>query len=277
MAVDRRHAPVLPAGKSVTEIVGFTFEQEAFAVLRGRTLRSLCSWATDLSDLEGRNEMSYMIPDTNPGAKRGAKQKIQRQVDLFCYCSGDTGAPCSAVADAGVRLVGPADDVFEAAVPAIGLAADAEFSPPDRRGPHKYFIGEVYSGESEESRIGKVRQLEAALEFLCHRFTDRTERVVTDPTQLIGAAMLVFPTLAGTSRSDQFDAALTLVRTNAGPRLQRLIRAGRLALTLLTPEQAPGTYGLRALASEQLAQGKMLREQSKMLQQLVERLPPIRE
>ena len=264
----------------MTEIVGFSFEQEAFAVLRGRTLQSLCSWAADLSELEGRNEMYYMVSDTSPSAKQGAKKKIQRQVDLFCYCSGDTGSPCTAVAEAGVRLVKPADDVFEAALPAVDLAADAEFSPPDRRrGPHKYFIGEVYSGEREGSRIDKVRQLEAALEFLCRRFTDRTQIDVADPTQLVGAAMLVFPTLAGTTRSEQFDAALALVRTNAGPCLRRLMRAGRLALTLLTPDQAPNTYGLRSLASEQLAQGRLLRElrnsTAELRTLLLQRLPPI--
>ena len=282
MAVYRRHAPLLPAGKSVTEIVGFTFEQEAATVLRGRTLHSVCAWATELTELEGRDEVSYMVPDTSPDAAPGATKKVRRQVDLFCYCSGDTLAECTGVAEAGVRVVGRADgDAFVRALPAVGVAADAEFSPPNRRGPLKYFVGEIYSGEDKQSRIDKVRQLESALEFLCHRFTDRTEIVIVDPTQLIGAAMLVFPTLAGTSRSDQFDAALTLVRTSAGPLLQRLIRAGRLALTLLTPEQAPGTYGLRSLASEQLAQGKTLTELRRSIEALrallLQRLPPIRE
>ena len=160
-------------------------------------------WATDLTELEGRDEVSYMAPDTGPEAAPGVKKKVRRQVDLFGYCSGDTLTECTSVAESGVRVVGrAAGDAFVRALPAVGVAADAEFSPPNRRGPLKYFVGEVYSGEDNQTRIDTVRQLESALAFLCHRFTDRTEIHVTDPTQLIGAAMLVFPTLSDTSRSD---------------------------------------------------------------------------
>ena len=72
-----------------------------------------------------------------------------------------------------------------------------------------------------------------------------------------------------------------LVRTSSGPLLQRLIRAGRLALTLLTPEQVPGSHGLRSLAREQIAHGKKLTELRSSFEALrtllLQRLPAIRE
>ena len=143
-------------------MVGPLFECEAVAALMGRTLAGVCRWANEMTVLERRNVYS----DSN-----------KRQVDLFCYCTGDTGAPCAEDAEACVRVVPPPDGAeyaFQRAVAAVDVRDDASFSPPDRRGPQKYFVGEVYSGE--QKRADKVTQLESALDFLVRRFTDRTGR-----------------------------------------------------------------------------------------------------
>jgi len=190
----------------------------------------------------------------------------RRQVDLFCYCAGDSRAPCAELSESGIRLV-LAEDDGELVPPqaAAGLPAPTNFSPFDksRMGPHKYFVGEVYSGHVIETRVEKVRQLETELAFLCGRFCDRTNIAITDVTQLIGAAALVFPVehkVGSKSRAEQFPAVLKLVRAAAGPVLQRLMRAGRLLLVLLTPQQAPASFATRELAvgQQEIAAGMRL-------------------
>ena len=228
-------------------MVGPAFERDALGVLSER-VSQLCPWAAELSALLARDDVVW------PPSDDGARVVSRRQMDLFCYCTGDTLAPCDELPEAGARLVlDGAALVPPLAAAAVG--AGTGFSPFDksRTGPHKYFVGEVYSGHDAARREGKVRQLETELEFLCGRFSDRTGIPITDVTQLIGAAALVFPAdhVAGSlPRREQFPAALESVRAAAGPLLQRLSRAGRLLLVLLTPQQAPASFVARETAIE---------------------------
>jgi len=217
----------------------------------------------------------------------------KRQADLFSYCAGDSLAPCSAAPEAGVYVVWPDPSlpaVVEPALSAAAIGVGAGFSPADssRFGPHKYFVGEAYSGTDVRRRCDKVRQLETEVEFLMRRFADRSGLPISDPTSVIGAAAVVFPAERSSQRSSQVGGVLELVRENAGPLLKRLARAGRLLLVLLSADQAPQTAAqrdttllLRQMRTEQNLQARHQANQrqhvARQLAQILERLPPIHE
>lgn len=245
----------------VSDAVGPLFQSEARATL-SHCLAQVCPWAASRSDVITPFELSF-----------GGSS---RQADVFCYLAGDTRAPCASVPEAGVHVVWLDAARAEVTVPALAaltLDAGATFSPadPQRVGPQKYFVGEAYSGVAR--RADKVRQLETEVDFLCRRLVDRTGIVITDVTQVVGAAALVFsaagPRGAAPPRAAQVSAALALVRTElaTSPHLLRLAAAGRLLLVLLAKDQAPQTYhardtsaALRALRDEQRSLAALIRE-----------------
>lgn len=254
----------------VSEAVGPLFESEARAAL-SHCLAQVCPWAASRSNIITRFELSF----------GGSPQ----QADVFCYLAGDSHSPCESLPELGVHVVWPdaaRAEVTAPALAALALDAGAVFSPadPERVGPHKYFVGEAYSGVA--GRADKVRQLETEVDILCRRLADRTGLDVTDATQVVGAAALVFSAAglpgATTPRAAQLPVALALVRAKlaACPHLARLAAAGRLLLVLLAKGQAPQTYhardtsaALRALRNEQRSLVALLRE-------ICERLPPLR-
>ena len=251
----------------------------------GQALREVCPWFASSSPITTRFEM--------------ALGDEKRQADLFSYCAGDSLAPCSAAPEAGVYVVWPdasLSAVVEPALPAAAVGDGVRFSPADssRLGPHKYFVGEAYSGTDGRRRCEKVRQLESEVEFLVRRFADRSGlHIVPDATSVIGAAAVVFPAEKSSRRSLQVGGVLQLVRENAGPHLMRLARAGRLLLVLLSADQAPQTaaqrdttFLLRQMRQTQNLQARQqanqrqqvarhLASQGQQLAQILERLPPI--
>jgi hypothetical protein len=148
--------------------------------------------------------------------------------------------------------------VHEPALPAMPLPAEEIFSPSDatRMGPHKYFVAEAYSGQSEKQRGEKVEQLETLIEYLKRRWEDRHESIeglprVTDITQIVGAAALVFSS-SEVARASALERAEELVARKAAklPNLRRLAAAGRLVVIMLEKGQAPNTHFQRFMASQ---------------------------
>ena len=183
--------------------------------------------------------------------------------------------------EVGKHVVWPDASCAEVTAPALAaLALDvgAAFSPadPERVGPQNYFVGEAYSGIMR--RADKVRQLETEVDFLCRRLADRTGLAVTDATQVVGAAALIFsaagPRGMTPPRAAQVPAALALVRAEltTSPHLSRLAAAGRQLLVLLAKDQAPQTYHAR----DTTAALRALRDEQRSLAALIrERLPPV--
>lgn len=80
---------------------------------------------------------------------------------------------------------------------------------------------------------------------MCRRLEDRMGVSVTDATQVIGAAALVFSaTLDPHARADQVPGVLDLIDA-AGRHLTRLATAGRLLPVMLARDQAPHTLHAR--------------------------------
>ncbi len=226
----------------MSEVVGPTFESEARDLLRS-FIRALCPWARDHSSLVTRG------PHTGGST---------RQADIMCLVEGDTLAPCAALPVEGARVVELRAPEARP-LPAMPLPAEREFSPPDdatRTGPHKYFIAVAYSGQREDEWGARAQQLEAQIEFARRRWEDWHEGVeglprVTDVTQIVGAAALIF--LSGkSSRQQQLQRAEELVaRAEAHlPHLRRLAAAGRLVVIVLERSQTPNTYFQRAMAAQ---------------------------
>jgi hypothetical protein len=233
-------SPMLPTAKlpSVSEAVGPTFEQEARDVVSA-LFRELCPWTTDHSPLLSR------------ALDSGG---VQWEADVMCYVHGDTLAPCVALAGHGAclaELPGPALP----ALPPMPLPADQRFSPTDatRRGPHKHFLAEVYSGQSEVKWAEKAQQLDTLCECLRARWQDRHPGLpaVTDVTQIVGAAALIFS--AGASgRTEVLLRAHALVAAHIAAHcssLARLAAAGRLLVIVLDKSQAPITLFQRSVAT----------------------------
>ncbi len=262
---------------AVSDVVGPIFESEARSAL-GHALREVCPWFASISPITTRLELTF-------GDEK-------RQADLFSYCAGDSLALCSAAPEAGVYVVWPdasLSPVVEPALPAAAIGDGDRFSPADasRHGPHKYFVGEAYSGANDVRRREKVRQLETEVEFLMRRFADRSGLHISDVTSVIGAAAIIFPAEKGLQRSLQVSKMQMLVRENAGPHLLRLARAGRLLLVLLSLDQAPLTaaqrdtaVSLRQIRTAQNLQARQLAnqlanqlaEQRRQLAEILERL-----
>lgn len=247
---------------SVSEVIGPLFENEA-RVAMGQIFREVCPWFTSSSIITTRFEMSL--------------NEEKRQADLFAYCSGDTLEPCLSAHEAGVYLVWPdasIESVTFQAQTAVDIIKSAQFSPADtsRLGPHKYFVGEAYSGTVTLRRQEKVLQLESEVEFLMRRLADRNNLQITDITSVIGAAAIVFPTEKGSYRSTQVGPTLKLIRENSGPHLKRLASAGRFLLVLLSADQAPLTAAQRdtTLLLRQMRESQNM--QAKQINKLLERL-----
>jgi hypothetical protein len=207
-------------------------------------IREMCPWATERSDLLPRDSDS-----------RGT----QREADVFCYTRGDTLTPCNSVPSHGVELAAcPPGTSPLPPLPAPPLPAGEAFSPfaPSRRGPHKYFIGEAYSGASEQRVKDKVTQLETLLGTLLGRWNDRHGHHVagggaTDITEVVGAAALIL-SAGGLRQQAELTAARSVVETalletRPPPHLLRLARAGRLLVVVLDKRRSPATYASRAV------------------------------
>ena len=236
-----RTSPTPPAANlpSVSEAVGPIFEGEARDVMSALFLE-LCPWATDHSPLLSRT------------LNRGGNQ---READVMCYIEGDTLAPCAALATSGACLVELPNPGLSA-LPPMPLPAGRRFSPTDasRKGPHKYFLAEVYSGHKTRVWAEKVVQLETLCERLKIRWQDQQSEVeglppVTDITQVVGAAALIFSVGDG-KRLEVLQRAQEKVAHSAAqcPNLARLAVAGRLLVIVLDKSQAPSTFVQRSLA-----------------------------
>ena len=266
--------------EDVSVVVGPIFESEARTAV-GNVFRGVCPWFTSSSPITTRLDLA--LGDES------------RQADLFAYCDGDTFEACSEATEAGIYVVWPegGNSISESALPAAAIPSITRFSPADtsRRGPHKYFVGEAYSGTDPQRRREKVWQLETEVEFLMRRFAERSGLNIVDATSIIGAAAIIFPATKRSPRRQQVPDMLQLVRNNAGLHLQRLSRAGRLLLVLLSLDQAPQTAAqrdttslLREVRNEQRqvrdAQRQVRNEQRQVrdeLAKIFERLPPIPE
>ena len=241
--------------RSFTDVVGPTFEDEARKVLEA-VFREACPWAGAHSRVLSR------VLDRSGNA---------READVMCYVEGDTLAPCESLPVHGVRRV----DLGEllpgerlAPLAAAEVPPDVRFSPTDSQylGPHKYVLGEAYSGTRPAAMEDKVRQLDTLLQFMCARWEDRVHTpALADVTQLVGAAVLLF--CAGDApRHLELDRAVALVtRVVLGggggdgglARLARLARAGRLLVVVLGKSQSPATFFQRAIAADLKRLGRL--------------------
>ena len=234
--------PAGPASRSVTEMVGPTFEGAARDAL-SRVLRAVCPWATDFSPIISRKL---------DGEADGA-----READLFCYVSGESLAPCVPLPEGGVAVAaaaatGAGEPPFpQPPLPPMELPAGSRVSPADasREGLQKCFLAEAYSGLDRDRIVGKVVQLDTLVAFAQRRWSDRSGRDVADVSQVVGAAALSLSCDTRTRR-DVMATALRLVREHSGESLRRLTRAGRLCVMVLDKSQSPVTYFQRAVADE---------------------------
>ncbi len=239
-AAEGRSSPTLPTAKlpSVSEAVGPTFEQEARDVVSA-LFRELCPWIKDHSPLLSRR---LEIGGTH------------READVMCYVHSDTLLPCVALPQHGAYLAELPCPAMPP-LPPMPLPAGQRFSPTDasRMGPHKYFLAEVYSGQQEYKWIEKAQQLDTLCSFFMARWQDRHPGMpaVTDVTQIVGAAALIFS--AGASgRKEVVMRAQEVVTAHIAascPNLIRLAAAGRLLVIMLDKMQAPVTLFQRSVAA----------------------------
>jgi hypothetical protein len=170
---------------------------------------------------------------------------------VLCYVEGDSLGPCLSSRVHGIEVIEP--PAIEPPLPPVAIPADRRFLPTDatREGPHKYFLAEAYSGANESVMIDKVVQLETLCAFLRSRWAEQHPgEGVTDVTELIGAAALIFSSGDAPRRAALTLAVALVQRTAAtGPVLSRLMRAGRLLVVILDKSQSPLTYFQRAIAS----------------------------
>ena len=108
---------------SVSEIVGPQFEEESRTALR-HILRRICPWASDFSDIIARSSLEL-------GGEEGAVEA--RQVDIFCYATGDTLGECVDERESGAVVLRQEGGEFVPALRAAAVAEGASFSPADRR------------------------------------------------------------------------------------------------------------------------------------------------
>jgi hypothetical protein len=238
---------------SVSEAVGPTFEQEARDAVSA-LFRELCPWTNDHSPLLSR---------------RMDTEGARREAGVVCYVHGDDLLPCVALAGHGAclaELPGPALP----ALPPLPLPAGERFSPSDatRMGPHKYFLAETYSGQNEDTWAAKAQQLDTLCDFLKLRWTDRHPGApaVTDVTQIVGAAALVF-SAGASSRKEVLRRAQELVTAHVAgqcPNLARLAAAGRLVVIVLDRSQAPITLFQRSVAAHLESIPELRREVEKL-------------
>lgn len=266
------------SGDASSTHAGPLFENEARSVLN--SLRSkIFPWATSVSAFVSRDDVS------------ADAERRPRQFDLFAYSDGDSALPCLDDPGNGVAVLGPAPGLSDSlparekrrplpatsaallsGSPASASASSEETSPMDILPDRKYVVGEAYCGWRSDSEENKCHQLETELEVLSKRFCERTQQSeVVDITQLVGAAVLVFAAASRGSakpkrRSAQLKSAAALVRKHAGPRMQRLMQAGRLVVVVLSPQQAPQSAAER----ESFSMLKLLAKSHARLEALME-------
>lgn len=266
------------SGDALSTHVGPLFENEARNILNALRSR-IFPWATSVSEFVSRDDVGA-DPEHRP-----------RQFDLLAYSDGDTSLPCLDDPGNGVAVLEPlaarglseSDSLHVPArakclpLPSTSSAplsgslvcvsasvSPEETSPMDKLSDRKYVVGEAYCGWRSDSEENKCHQLETELELLSKRFCERSlQPEVADITQIVGAAVLVFAAASRGSakpnrRSAQLKSATALVKRHAGPRMQRLMQAGRLVLVVLSPQQAPqsaaereGFSMLKSLAKSQ--------------------------
>jgi hypothetical protein len=230
---------------SISQIAGPTFEHEARELI-GNIFRELCPWASDHSRLLTRS------------LDRGGNG---READIMCYTEGDTLQSCVAQPQHGASLARPPSPAAPA-LPPMPLPAGVRFSPTDatRKGPHKYFLAEIYCGQRVRAKKDKLQQLETLCEYIKGRWEDQHEGVgglprVEDITQVVGAAALVFS--AGEERrfaALQQTEDMVARRVVRCPNLLRLAAAGRLLIIVLDNSQAPNTFFQRAMVAQTVQQ-----------------------
>jgi hypothetical protein len=188
-----------------------------------------------------------------------------RQADLFGYMRETAQAACCAVPHGGLQVLS-----LEPAIPAeapLAIAADRCFSLYNPRlGPHKYFLAEAYSGNRDDKRREKVRQLDSLLEFTKRRWEDLNRETVSDITAIIGVAGLVFSP-GDKSRGAALELAVNLVKTEAAarPLTRRMMQAGRYFVMVLDPSQMPATLFQRDMIQRQDELGRQQFEMGRRL------------
>lgn len=222
--------------------VGGIFEREARDVLNSVRAK-IFPWATSVTYFISRDD----VTDSS---------SAHRQFDLFGYADGDNGMSCKDDPTAGVKVVQQAalqpsrDTVREKPAPAdMVVSSRGQSSPLDDNATRKHVVGELYSGCDEETEAEKCNQLETLLAFLLQRHNDRTGSKITDITDILGAAVLVFAAqtirVSSTTWTAQQERAVSLVQLNSGPNMKRLISSGRLVVAALKSEQVPSTAAER--------------------------------
>ena len=197
-------------------------------------LKNVCPWLAQPSELKYRD-----TEDEHRGTSRDA--------DIFCCIKEASQGQCQSVPTMGLRVI-TASPALPAAPP-LAVPAGRHFFPYDatRKGPQKYFMAAAYCGENDETRKGKLSQLETLIAFTQQRWEDRTGRTVGDITSIIGVTGLVFA--AGKERRDTvLDKATAIVRDHAGPLVKRLMQAGRFFVLVLDKAQMPKTAFQREMA-----------------------------
>jgi hypothetical protein len=184
-----------------------------------------------------------------------------REIDVACYAKGDDYTACVGQPAEGLEVIvltgkrgGPLN--VERPAPAAPLRAEVtEFTPQGKRkGSQKYILAEAYSGSNEEKVKEKVRQLESMLDFMLRRFNDLHSKRVTDITELVGSAMLMFSYKTGQRRGSTLSARVATVACmiqtgqTGGPHLKRLALARRLAVMVLDTSQAPQSHAQRLIS-----------------------------
>ena len=218
---------------------------------------------------EARRALEAVLPEAFPWLRTHTRIMCRqleladgatKQADLLCHASEGTLLPCISLPEHGLRVVELGDGVAEPPREALPTPAALGFAPADGAcsGPHKYVLGEAYSGATPERMEDKVAQLDALVGFAVRRWNDRhPDYPVEDVTQLVGAGALLF--CAGSQvRKQALNSATALVARLVGgaeggagcPNLRRLARAGRLVVMVLEKAQCPLTMGQRAVAEQ---------------------------
>lgn len=216
------------------------FEGEAREMLRNN-MRGACPWIGD---------HSYLLTRTLE------RDGNSREADVFCYLEGDSLGACEPVPQAGIAVVDLPNGIeYRAPLQPFPLPMATQFSPTDavRKGPHKYFVAEVYSGANVDTMVAKVRQLNTLCQLLQRRWMDQhpSEQDVTDVTEIIGAAALVFSAGDNSRRvilNSALEIAQRITQEGGGP-LMRLLQARRLLVIVLDKSQSPSTFFQRAVAT----------------------------
>jgi hypothetical protein len=238
---------------SPSDLCDATFKDEARKALES-CKHDFCPWANSITAVSAR------------GLHDDGDEVYAYEGSLVAYCEEENAGACCDVLLSdlkGVQVVWPTADQSAPAAPTAATAIVADDaagssssaitpikpSLPVKGMPRKYLFGEAYSGTDREKMRDKVAQLETMLHCLVRRSQDRyPDVVITDVTEVVGAAVLVFCADIHTNvRKTVLADGVSILRAHMGPTLRRLSEAGRLAVMVLSKSEAPQTFTYRLL------------------------------